>query len=256
MKVANIVMVAAGLPAALACGGGGKDDHPVPQAGTPRVAPPAATVGKITGKLTDLTTSLPLANVKVTAQAVHALKILDSAVTQPDGTYTLANLPLGMPLRVVSQPVHGAVVYGTALSAPLKLVQGAGPQPVDLALSMVGSCGAVAGQVPHRTGRVPMDELVLVHKVPMPQGETLSAVVRTAPYRPGAFRFEALPPGTYELRYTDKILILPGPGRPRRAPGPTPHVMPVKVKAAETTHVIIGEPWRLRGETVEAPEAD
>ena len=192
MKVVNTCLLGAGLAALVACGGGGKDDPPVRKPPVPKVFPKTRAVAPVSGKLTDRTTSLALANVTVTAQSVNVTRILDTAVTKADGTYTLGNVPLGVPVRVVSQPVTGAVVYATEMSETLTLLRGAAPRQVDLAFSSLPLGGAVEGTIPATLRKVTSGGLTLVHKVVLPDGKTVKAVVRTAPHKPGAFRFEAL----------------------------------------------------------------
>lgn len=245
MKVVIISMAAATLAGLAACGGGGDNPkermvRPIP---APRFQPaPSAT---LSGKLTDQATSLPLQKVKVLAQAAHTLKILDSAATQADGSYTLTNLPVGVPLCLVAQPVTGAVLYETFVSAPLTLAKGAAPQKVDHAFASLPLGGAVEGRMPAAKRPVTRGGLILAHRVTLPGGKVFRAVVRTAPHKEGTFRFEALPPGSYDLVYTrfSPHAEFPtfGNGQAHRRKGVfIERVYRLTVKAGETCHVDFG----------------
>lgn len=128
-----------------ACGGHHqeKGKSPAQPSTTPAPAP------AISGRLTDRNTGVALAQATVLAQNAQNATLYAKAVTGPDGSYTLAGLPLAVAIRVVSQPVTGAVAYGTEVSAPITLVQDTARPPVNLACVQVPQTGR--GKAPGRT---------------------------------------------------------------------------------------------------------
>lgn len=254
MKLANSILAAASLAALLACGGGGDEPKNRPTRPVPVPKPTPAPMASLSGRLTDKATSLALANVKVQAQAGDTLKILATATTQADGSYTLAGLPVGAPLRVVSQPVTGAVLYETYVSAPLTLAKDGAPQKADHAFASLPLGGAVDGRIQEVRGQVTRGGLLLVHRVAMPGGKTARAVVRTAANKAGPFRFEALAPGDYDLVYTrlsPHVLHPSGAGHRPRHGAYVQRVQSFTLKAGETHHV---EFSRFRAQAEEVPE--
>jgi hypothetical protein len=260
--------------ALVGCGGHGSNNRPVqavnPGARAQAAAPaqPAPATAQVQGRLTDHESGLGLAQATVFAQQGTEPVVIATATTDAEGRYTLAGLPLGQPLRVVSQPVTGALSYGLEASAAITLVQGTTQAPVELAFTKVALAGRVEAAAPirHRGRRI--EALTLVHVKDLGAGQAEALVARVIePDATGAFQLEAVPPGTYQLRYRragghghprglrrpHSGPLHPGHGHPRHhrgeqgpwwTPGPrqgdcpeAPMVKgPITVKAGETCH--------------------
>lgn len=246
MKLALFGTVAAGLAGLMACGGGGLD---TPGNQLPSMSRPEPAI-LLTGRLIDRTTSHPLAHAQVFVQATDGARVCGSAVTQADGSFTVAGLPGGQRLRVVAQPVTGAVAYATGVSEAFTLVQGGRPPKLALALAPITLGGAVEALRPGPDAAFAEGGLTLLHKVALLDGRSFEAVVRTAPEGSGTTRFEALPPGTYHLVFTCAKR-----GRGPQDPGSAfvAWRKSFKVQAGQTAHADFR--WRhAHAATAEAPE--
>ena len=235
----NLLALSGLLLVCAACGG----DHPDHATalrgdtpGAPRQETPQgrSRPGTLSGRLTDRRTGLALAGATVHAQDARKPRILARAITASDGSYTLSGLPLGVPLRVVTQPVTGAVAYGAELSQQVTLVQGVPAPALDLACTQAAWTGAVEIARHHRNGRA--TEIALVQQRDTGAGNILKLVLRTAETgADGALRFESVPAGQYEVHFLTR-------GRPRQQPRrdrrPRAHpVAAANVRAGETAHV-------------------
>lgn len=245
MNILFRALAVAGSLAVLAgCGGKNKGgDKPKQPAGP--VALNLAQPGMVTGKLTNRTTSQPLAKVNVLAQDANRPFVFATTVTNGDGTYTLSRLPLGVPLRIVSQPVEGAVVYEAQASDPMTLLKDKPAEAVNLAFTSVplGGRVEVAKEVGTRGPRR-RASLALVQRMSL-GGKSVGVVVRAErPGPDGGAKFEAVPPGTYELHYRNRRTA--EPQLPHRHPhrnsrdrrGILVQVGSITVKAGETAHVV------------------
>ncbi|MDR3670609.1 MAG: hypothetical protein P4L36_07185 [Holophaga sp.] len=212
--------------------------------------------GSLSGRLTDRATGLALAGAAIHAQDTRRPRILAKAVTAADGSYTLTQLPLGVPFRVVTQPITGALAYGAEMSQPVTLVQGTPAPAVDLACAQVAHAGSV--EIARRPGQGRATEIALVQSRDIGGGNTLKLVIRTANSgEDGALRVESVPPGSYEVHFLTRDRPgshphrpphQPRPGHPRPGhprpdhPGPDPRQRPrpnveITVQAATTCHV-------------------
>jgi|GEM_PF-2822558 hypothetical protein len=244
-----------------ACGGHHEPSGNRAQAATARPA-------TLSGRLTDRVTGVALAQATVVAQNAQNGTLYAKADTGADGSYTLTRLPLGVPIRVVSQPVTGAVVYGTEVSAPVTLVQGTPPAPVDLAFAQVQQTGRVEGARAPRA--FPGRKVALVQSRDLGGGTTLKVVIRLVRAADdGSFQFNSVPPGDYEVHFLGGR---PGHGRqrppqprppqrrphqphhPRRVPG-SPRFVAITVHAGAVAHVNWPASPRLKAEPGE-PDQD
>jgi hypothetical protein len=105
--------------------------------------------GAVTGKLTDLATGTPLADVTVTAQTLDAVgtpTVVRSVRTKADGTYALDLLPVDGSYYVVSQPVVGATAYAAQAAGPFAITASAPVATLDGQFS-VAAAGAITGVI-------------------------------------------------------------------------------------------------------------
>jgi len=269
-----------------ACAGGGRQGNPLREQPRATRIPPPGPTATLSGRITDRDTGLALVGAAVVAQDAGRPKILASATTAADGSFTLAQLPLGVPIRVVSQPVTGALAYSAEASAPLTLAQDTPAPPVNLACTRVAQAGRVEGARSTRPG--PVHKVALVQERDLGGGDRAKLLIRVARTEPdGSFQFASLPPGNYEVHFLDRGDHPPRPHHhhsphpPRRRPHPpherrmgpprpqqTHHPMPpdarrlppgarvviITVPAAQATHV--SWPARMQGGAVEPEEAD
>jgi len=242
VRCRSIAPALAGLLVLAGCGGrhAGPVHDPAPR--------PAAEAGSLSGRLTDRGTALALAGAVVWVQDAGTPHVLARTATGSDGVYRAANLPFGVPLRVVSQPVTGAVAYATEVSEPVTLVKGQSAPVVDLACAPAAQAGTLEvarRPQPMRTGRPA--RIALIQKMDAGGAKGLKVLVRMARAgADGSFRFEAVPAGHYEVRFPVRGRGGPGTGPPRRRrrprQAPSEPGVEATVKAGETTHV----PWPAR----------
>jgi len=201
----------------LACGGRtqpARQDPGAPPPPRPQTRPPEPRAeGTLSGRITDQATSLALAGATVFAQDALKPRLLAKAETGADGSFTLKGLPLGVPVRVVTQPVAGALAYAAALSRPVTLTREAPAPAVDLACAQAAQAGSVElAKAPRPVG---VTEVALVQEKDTGEGGRLKIVVRTAMTdAAGACRFDGVPTGQYELHF------LTAGGRPHPHPHP------------------------------------
>ena len=248
-------VLAGGLLVLLGCwGGSGRGGHaPVPS--PPKLREP---VGTLTGRLTDRDSGGPLAQVAVLAQRADEPFLIERTVTNLDGTYRLVRLPLGVPIRVVGQPVHGVIAYAAGGSEPVTLAEDVPAEPVDLAFAPVALTGTVEG-APFRAARPPRPDppgpgrrpgqgrrhgrgarhggnghVALVLKRDAGGGRFERILVRVVQPAPdGSFRFSSVPPGAYEVHYRARMAGARRHGHPRWGP----RVVAIQVEAGLTAHV-------------------
>lgn len=250
----TVLALAGCLWGAVSCGG---DDHTASVAPPrfqrpqepPRQSRPAVT---LSGRLTDRVTSHPLAGAIVLVQHSERPRVLARSTAAADGTFTLSGLPLGRPLRVVSQPVTGALAYGTEVSQPITLAEGRTAPAVNLACVQVAHPGSI--EVARATHAPGPTEVALVLRKDAGGGHLLKLVVRTGTTSAdGAIRFAAVPPGTYEIHF----LTRGGPPRPRPAPGSPrgPHRRRPSVEVTVQASTITHAQWPARLQAVgEVPD--
>ena len=193
----------------MAAGGAG------PVAGHGAAKAPAATV-LVAGRLTDRHSGLPLAQVVVLVQNASnsRLKLLGKAVTDGNGSYSFANLPLGVPLRLVSQPLLGVISYDSQASEVITLIQGMPAQVVNLTFEPLHLPGRLEGgpwQGP--AGQVRPSHVQVVQLKGAGQGQVSKQILRVVTLgEDGSFQAEGLPAGNYELQYGRPAQA--GPGQP------------------------------------------
>ena len=247
--------------ALVGCGGHGSNNQAAKaaspgargKAAAPAQPAPTPATAQVQGRLTDHESGLGLAQVTVLAQQGAEPVVIATATTDAEGRYTLEGLSLGQPLRVVSQPVTGALSYGLEASAPITLVPGAAQAPVDLAFTQVALAGRVEGTA--RAGRRGhgLQSLTLIHRQDLGAGQTEALVARVIePNATGAFHLEAVPPGAYELHYR----WAGGHGKPKGLP--RPHDRPHRPWHGHPRHPHgerepQGAPGPRHGERLEAP---
>jgi hypothetical protein len=221
---------AACLAALVGCGGRGS------KAVKPIVNRPLVQEGLLSGRFTDRTTSLPLVQAEVLAQDATRPILLARTITNADGSYTLSRLPVGVPLRVVSQPLGGAVAYGAEVSGPVTLTRDGVAPKVDLAFAPVESTGKIEGTLVSRTNRP--RSVFLLQKRDLGGGASVRIVVRAIRTQAdGRFSLDQVVPGDYELKVRAGG---PRPGRGaghRRGKGGGMRSLALTVRASETFHV-------------------
>lgn len=230
-------------------GGGKAPGHPPPG---------KVQVGTLSGRLTDRDSHGPLAQVEVLAQRADEPFLLERAVTDASGNYTFTRLPLGVPIRVVSQPVHGVIAYAAGAGDPVTLAKDVQAGPVDLAFGSVPLTGTVEGApfraaAHHRHGRPRHGKrpgggrregrggrhggtghVALVQHLAPGAGKGDRIVVRVIRPEPdGSFRLTSVPPGDYEVHYRARMAGAGHRGHPRWGP----RVVPVRVEAGLTVQV-------------------
>jgi hypothetical protein len=97
--------------------------------------------GRLTGKVTDRVTNLPLAQVEVLVGEASERDRVFKTQTAADGSFHLEGLPQGKSLLVSTQPVIGSVVYKQEVGAPLVLGQGVQPPDMNLACTQTTTFG-------------------------------------------------------------------------------------------------------------------
>ena len=242
------LVLAGSLLGLLGCGGHGpaaRSGTGTPPPARPQTRPPQPRGdGSLSGRLTDQATSLALAGAAVHVQDAQKPRILAKAVTGPDGTFTLKELPLGVPVRVVTQPVTGALAYAATLSQPITLVKDTPAPTVDLACAQVAHAGTI--EIAKAARPVRATEIALVQKKDTGDGNPQIIVVRTEMTDgAGACRFDGVPPGKYEVHFLTRggrpgHPHMPGHGRRPHRPGGRKRAHPVAeatVAAAGTAHV-------------------
>jgi hypothetical protein len=215
----SALVLAGSLLGLLACGGGtaAKNSTAAPPQARPQNRPgqPPRGDGALSGRLTDQGTSLALADAIVYIQDARKPRVLAKGVTGADGSFTLKDLPLGVPVRVVTQPVAGSLAYAATFSQPVTLAKDTPAPAVNLACAQVAQAGHV--ELAKAPGQVRAAEIALVQKMDTGDGTPQLIVVRTKMSDgTGACRFDGVPPGKYEVHFLTR-----GGGRPhhRRRPG-------------------------------------
>ena len=220
MRTWQAGVVSAGLLwLSIGCAGGGSDQvrpAPVPDRSasdqSPSIARPNAPLptGTLSGRLTDRTTHLPLPGVAVIAQYAHEPNFIESAVTDAEGRYTFTQLPLDRArIRVASQPVVGACIYAPEVSTPATMAAETQAPPMDLSFAATQDAGVVEGQamgleagLDRRWRPGQRLDLGLVHRRECGRGEVERVLVRRVRANDdGTFRFDAIPPGNYEVQF-------------------------------------------------------
>jgi hypothetical protein len=246
------------LALVLGCLGGGHGGRIRPGAPATPPQPPQGSTGALSVRVTARDTGQVLVGAEVLVQGA-GYRIRGNGSTGVDGTCTLAGLPLGEPLLLVTQPRIGAVTYEARASEPITLAKGTpAPAVVDLACATVPLPGRVEGT--RRDLPFPMARPALVKLVQKtPVGGT--ALVRETvirhfhPEADGSFHLEGVPPGSYEVRF-----LCPGlgphqrPSRYRRMPrhprSDQVGQVEITVKAGETVFV----PWPPSVPAAHGPE--
>jgi len=219
MKKMICGLVAAGFLGGLVACGGQRDR------GRAAVSP-SFRGGLVSGKLTDRNTSQALGQVVVTAQHANRPYVYARTTSNPHGTFTLSKLPLGVPLRVVSQPVTATVAYTAEVSTPFTLSRNQRPQDVNLSFDTVAQPGSVEVTGFRRPGRVTAVALVQKRTAEgHPQARVLLRQAR--PDANGALRFNSVPPGAFEVHFRTR----------GRGPQIRGRVVAITVTAGETTRV-------------------
>jgi len=159
-------VLAGSLLGLLACGGHGpaaQKGSDTPPPARPQTRPPAPRGdGSLSGRLTDQGTSLALADAIVYIHDARKPRVLAKGVTGADGSFTLKDLPLGVPVRVVTQPVAGSLTYAATLSQPVTLVKDTPAPAVNLACAQVAQAGHV--ELARAPRQVQATEIALVQK--------------------------------------------------------------------------------------------
>lgn len=197
----------------------------------------------VIGRLTDQATNLGLPGVPVTAQKAGTFEVLDRALTDANGAYAFNRIPAGTPVRIVAQPVAGAVAY-EAKASPVLTVAKKDPVPaVDLAFAAAAAAGNVEVHWPHRGGGP--SRVALTRELAAPDGKSRVSVRTADRTAGGVVRFDTLPPGEYELHFIGSFggpaPSVPPAGTRRppmgKVPRPFAGSRTVTVKAGETTPV-------------------
>ncbi len=172
--------------------------------------------GQITGKVTELDGTTPLAGVSIAARVLNELHSVRYATTRSDGTYELLGLAPGSYIIRASLPGRAVQFYNAKLThqaGDLVSVSAGGTTPnINFALSPV--FGSLSGRVTLTDGTTGVEGAGIVVYDAATGGWVGAGATTNAT---GYYTVSQLPPGSYKvaataLGYTDRYFLAGQPG--------------------------------------------
>lgn len=175
-----------------------------------------ATIGSISGRITDQATGQGIVGVALFAEELDAsgrATIVRTAVSSTDGCYTLTMLPINRSYYVVSRPYVNGIFYAPHSSGALTLSSRSAQVRYNTALTLNQGLGALSGEITPMAASNQSDQVNLLRQFEIAGAVTPWLIVDTTiaqSFANETYWFASVPPGTYAVGAVRSTVYLDG----------------------------------------------